>query len=239
MKNKRFFVNPFTIISPKLNAEVARIDESYPVKATEVTCLEEGLLIMLNKLIEMTTLMHKCLIEVNGEKMVKFGKLAQEVHEEEKSLTGDLVCSPSTTGEILRTLVLFPGHFERIGDMLESIMKVASIKARDGTFFSEKAHEELAQLYKTFLDILSNFRTVLVTRDRELLDYVMSKGAAFHQMTLDFALTHEDRLLNGVCFAKASSLYLDVLDSAKSANRHIVDMCHALAKLADSLHETQ
>jgi Na+/phosphate symporter len=134
--------------------------------------------------------------------------------------------------------VLFPGHFERIGDMLESIVNVASIKERDGIYFSEKAHQELAQLHKAFLDILSNFRTVLATRDRELLDYVVSQGAIFHQMTLDFALAHEDRLLEGLCSPKASSLYLDILDSAKSANRHIMDMSHALAQLADSLQET-
>jgi Na+/phosphate symporter len=215
-----------------------RIDQSSAVNATEMTCLEEGLLIMLDKLIEMTSLMHRSLIEISQEKIVKFGKLAQEAHQQEKGLTGDLVCSPSTAGEVLRTLVLFPGHLERVGDMLESIVNVASIKAREGIYFSEKAHEELAQLHKTFLDILSNFRTVLATRDRELLDYVMTQGATFQQMTLDFALAHEERLLQGLCFPKASSLYLDILDSAKVADRHIMDMCHMLAQLADSLQET-
>ncbi len=238
MKERRFFVNPFRIISPKLNAEVMRGDEAHPVKATEVTCLEEGLLIMLDKLIEMTSLMRRSLIETDREKMVKFRKLAQEIHEQEKGLTGDLVCSPSTNGEVLRALVLFPGHFERIGDMLESIVNVASIKERDGIYFTEKAHEELAQLHKTFLDILSNFRTVLATRDRELLDYVISQGTIFQQMTVDFALAHEDRLLQGLCFPKASSLYLDILDSAKVANRHVMDMSHTLTQLADSLQDT-
>jgi Na+/phosphate symporter len=236
MKEKQFFINPFRIISPMLDAEVERVGEAHPLKATEMTCLEEGLLIMVDKLIEMASLMHKSLIEVNQEKIVKFAKLAQEVHEQEKGLTGDLACSPSTSGEILRALVLFPGRLERIGDMLESIVNVASIKQRDGIYFSEKAHEELAQLHKTFLDILSNFRTVLATRDREVLDYVMAQGAIFHQMTVDFALAHEDRLLQGLCFPKASSLYLDILDSAKVANRHIMDMSGALAQLADSLN---
>ncbi|WP_041286508.1 hypothetical protein [Desulfomonile tiedjei] len=239
MKSKRFFVNPFRIISPKLDAEAMRVDESHAVKATEMTCLEEGLLIMLDKLIEMTTLMHKCMIEVDRDKLVKFGELAEEIHEKEKGLTGDLVCSPSTTGEVLRTLVLFPGHFGRIGDMLERIIEVASAKARDGIYFSEKAHEELARLHKTFLDILSNFRTVLVNRDRELLDYVISKGETFNQMTLDFALAHRDRLLEGLCFPKASALYLNILDSAKVANGHIMDMSRSLAQLADTLRESQ
>lgn len=238
MKEKRLFANPFRIISPKLNAEAIRHHESHAVNAAEMTCLEEGLLIMLDKLIQMTSLMRKSLIELDQEKVLKFRILAQEIHEQEKGLTGDLVCSPTTRGEILRALVLFPGHIERIGDMLERIINVASIKARDGLFFSDKAHEELAQLHKTFLDILSNFRTVLVIRDKELLDYVISEGARFHQMTLDFALAHENRLLNGSCIPKASSLYLDILDSAKVANKHIMDMCRALAQLADSMQET-
>ena len=76
MKERRFFVNPFRIISPKLNADVVRVDEAHPVKATEVTCLEEGLLIMLDKLIEMTILMRRSLIETDREKMGKSAELA-------------------------------------------------------------------------------------------------------------------------------------------------------------------
>ena len=109
MKERRFFVNPFRIISPKLNAEVVRVDEAHPVKATELTCLEEGLLIMLDKLIEMTSLMHRSLIETDREKLVKFSRLAQEIHEQEKGLTGDLVCSPSTNGEVCGRSSCFPG----------------------------------------------------------------------------------------------------------------------------------
>jgi Na+/phosphate symporter len=194
---------------------------------------------MLDNLIEMTILMHKCMIEIDRDKLFKFGKLAQEIHEKEKTLTGDLVCSPTTTGEILRTVVLFPGHFGRIGDILEHIIDVASTTARDGIYFSEKAHEELAQLHKTFVDILSNFRTVLINRDRELLNYVIAKCETFNQMTLDYALAHRDRLLGGLCFPKASALYLNILDLAKTADRHIMDMSYSLAQLADSLHESR
>ncbi|HVN78396.1 MAG TPA: hypothetical protein VMW38_05315, partial [Terriglobia bacterium] len=197
MKKTKFFVNPFKIISPKLNAELIRLDQSPSVNATEMTCLEDGLLIMLDKLIEMTHLMHRSLIEYDPEKTLKADKLAREIREQEKALTGDLVCSPSMNREVLQALVLFPDHLKRVGDMLESIMKVATIKARDGIYFSDKAHEELAQLYKTFLDILANFRTVLAIRDRGLLDHVISEGGTLDQMTLDFALAHGDRMCQG------------------------------------------
>ena len=54
------------------------------------------------------------------------------------------------------------------------------------------------------------------------------------QLTLDYALTHEDRLLEGLCSPKASSLYLDLLDSLRGANTHLMPLCDRMIKLAES-----
>jgi Na+/phosphate symporter len=234
MKDKQVFFNPFRLISPRLDSEASRIEQFLEKPPEEVTCLEEGLLVMCGKLIEMTRLIHKTLVIADQEKIKKCEKLGREIHNEEKTLTGDLVCSPSTSGDLLKAVVLFPGRLERIGDLLESIVNVSRIKAREGIPFSDKAQSELDTLFESFADALTNFRDVLVTRNRVLLEHLTNQGRQVAQMIIDFGLAHEDRLLEGLCSAKASSLYLDILDSIKRANEHIMDMCQRLLKIADT-----
>ena len=233
MKEKQVFFNPFRIISPKLNAEASRLAEIYESPPAEVTCLEEGLLVMVYKLSEMAGLIHKSLIIADSAKLEKCELLGREIHEEEKGLTGDLVCSPATTGDILKTVILFPGRLERVGDLLESMINVAKIKARDGILFSDKALAELTELFELLKKILENFGDLLITRNRSLADHLLAEQKRLGQMTVDFALAHEDRLVEGVCAPKASSLYLDILDSVKNVGTHIREMIESMLKIAN------
>jgi Na+/phosphate symporter len=236
MKEKQVFFNPFRIISPKLNVEASRIAELVGSPRPEMTCLEEGLLVMVGKLIEIAKLIHKSLIVPDPQKLHRCEALAQEIHEEEKRLTGDLVCSPTTTGEILKALVLFPVRLERAGDFMESLVNVSRIKAKDGIPFSDKAQGELQQLFGLLAEVLGNFRDLLSHRNKALLEHLVEQHKQLHQMTIDFALAHEDRLLEGLCSPKASSLYLDIVDSVKNANIQIQEMSRRLEQIASS-HE--
>jgi len=228
MKEKQVFFNPFRLISPKLNAEASRLKEPPP---PEMTCLEEGLLVMCSKLVEMAELIYKTLIIADKKKVERCQALGSEIHEEEKGLTGDLVCSPTTTGNVLKTVLLFPGRLERVGDLMESMVNVAQVKARDGIPFSDKANSELSKLFSLLIEVLKNFRDVLSTRNRALLVHLVDQEKTLAQMTVDFALSHEERLIEGVCSPKASSLYLDILDSVKGVTRHLNEMCDSLMKL--------
>jgi Na+/phosphate symporter len=231
MKDKHVFFNPFRLISPKLDREASRLEELYESPPAEMTCLEEGLLVMLSRLMDMTTLAYKSLIIADPEKMEKCDALGREIHDEEKQLTHALVCSPSTTGEVLKALVLFPGHLERVGDYVESIINCARVKARDGIPFSDKAHGELTELFGLLSSILKDMRGVVATAQWGQLAPVAEKQKKLAQMTMDFALAHEDRLLEGLCSPKASSLYLDILDSAKGANERLARIVDSLLKL--------
>ncbi len=189
---------------------------------------------MIYKLSEMADLIHKSLIIADSAKIERSELLAREIHDEEKGLTGDLVCSPATTGAVLKTVILFPGRLERAGDLLESLINVAKIKARDGILFSDKALAELNDLFELLKKILHDFGDLLVTRNRPLADHLLVEEKRLGQMTVDFALAHEDRLVEGICTPKASSLYLDILDSVKNVSLHIREMIESMLKIADS-----
>jgi Na+/phosphate symporter len=232
MKDQRIVVNPFRIISPKLEAEASRLAELYESPPEEMTCLEEGLLVMVSKLLQMTDLLYKSFVLPDPEKMKTCETLGTEVHQEEKELTTAIVCSPRTTGEVLKTVLLFPGKLERAGDLLESVLNVAKVKARDGIPFSDKAQGEMTQLFDMLKNMLKNFQDLVATLNLSLVDTLLAQQKQLAQMTIDFALTHEDRLISGLCSPKASSLYLDILDSIRNINRHFREMTEALQRIS-------
>jgi Na+/phosphate symporter len=228
MKETKVFINPFRIISPKLDREASRLAEHYDAPPVEMTNLEEGLLIMVSKLMDMTRLIRKSFIVPDAAKLKLVDELGAEVHEEEKALTGSLVSVPSADPEMLRALVLFPGRLERVGDFLESIANCSRIKSRDGIPFSDRAQAEMEQLFGLFGNILKNLRDSLSIKNEILLQHMQKQHEHLHQMAIDFALAHEDRLIEGLCSPKASSLYMDILDSIKSANQQIRSMGRSL-----------
>jgi len=232
MKKTEIVFNPFRLISPKLDTEASRLAQLLEVPPKEVTCLEEGLLMMTGKLLKLSGLIRKGLILPDPEKLKECDRLAKEIHDEEKGLTGDLVCNPrETTGDLLKIVVLFPGHLERVGDFLESILNVVRIKARQGVPFSDKAMAEIGELFDLFTEMLVDFRDVLLTRNRALLEKILEQADRVGELATEFLLSHEDRLLEGFCSPFASSLFLDILDSLKHAAIHLRQMSEALLKI--------
>ncbi|MBI5249449.1 MAG: hypothetical protein HY912_08135, partial [Desulfomonile tiedjei] len=53
MKDKRIFFNPLRMMSPKLDSEAEKLEDLHKTPVSEAFTLEEGLVVMLSKLIEM------------------------------------------------------------------------------------------------------------------------------------------------------------------------------------------
>ena len=233
-KEKVRFIDPFRLINPKLDSDLSRLRELLSAPPTEIRTLQEGLWVMCSKLIELSNTLYKSLV-LGDERMFRRGEiLAEDVHNEERTLTPRLLRSPSGSSAVLKELILFPGRLERVGDLLESVLKASMIKHRDGIAFSENAMSELKQLFDVFTKLLSILRDVLATCDRGSLDHLLSQHGLLAQTTLDFATGHEDRLIEGSCSPRASSLYLDILDSVRNSNRNIRDITEGLIRIASS-----
>jgi Na+/phosphate symporter len=233
-KEKVHFFDPFRFINPKLDSDLSRLRELLGAPPAEIKTLQEGLWVMCSKLIELSNTLYKSSVLTDEKKFSLAKALAEEIHNQEKTLTTHLVQSPSDSQAVLKEFILFPGRLERVGDLLESVLNVNMIKARDGIPFSEQAMSELKQLCDVFTNMLSTLRDVLATCDAGLLDNLLSQHGRLAQMTLDFASAHEDRLIEGICSPRASSLYLDILDSVRNANRHIRSITEGLMRIASS-----
>jgi Na+/phosphate symporter len=216
-----------------LHHEALKIEKLGERPVSESVSLEEGLLIMISKLIEMCGLLSKAVFTGDAGQMDACEALANEVHEQEKLLTKDLVGS-GIESDLLTGVIRFPYRLERIGDMFESILNCCRIKARNGVPFSDKAYAELDELFSILLEMMHNLRDAFQTPNKEILEAIVSSGFRLSELFEEFKLAHWRRLESGFCAAEASSMYRDILDSAKSASEYLVKMAQTLKELGQT-----
>jgi len=228
MKDKRVFFNPIRMISPKLDSETLRLENLYQHPVSEALTLEEGLLVMLSKLIEMARLVRLGFISDCQDEIQACEVLGKEVHDQEKVLTSNLACSLTEPQHVCRAIILFPVHLERIGDFLEAILNCCRIKTRDSVPLSEKGLFEIDDLLKSVLEMLKNLRDSIITPNKYLLTHIISEEKRLDQLCQDLQMAHVDRLLDGSAAPRSSSLYLDFLESIQALMRHVRAMAENL-----------
>jgi Na+/phosphate symporter len=234
MKDHRVMVNPFRILSPKLDSAAAKFEDLHKEPVSESVSPDEGMLIMMSKIIEMNKLVAKAIASGDEKPLTRCDELAAEVHKIEALLTKNLLGSASMIGQnLFRIVVRFPGRFERIGDMFTNIVACCRIKNREGIPFSDKAKEDLAGIFALLNDILTNIRDSLVVHNKALIEHLESQRKTLDQMLSDARFGHWDRLEKGFCAPQASTLYLEIMDSFGAVDRYIGKMAESLAALQD------
>ncbi len=233
MKENSMFANPFRILNPRLHPEALGMEEPYQKPVSSSLPLEEGLVLMVSKLIEMTRLLSKAATSGAAAQMDRCEALGKEVHDQEIILTSNLV-SAHVRKDLLKGLLRLPFRLERTGDMLESILTCLRAKKRKGLPFSDKAHAELEQLFAVQMDIMKNLRDAFRVPNRIILEAVLAQCDKVAQMLEEFKLGHWERLEAGFCHVEASSMYREILDSTKTANEYIQKICLSLLDLGEN-----
>lgn len=232
MRVERLIVNPFRHLSPHVDAEVLRLKELHLRRVSESSTLQEGVLIMISKLIEMTRLLSECIFTGDTSLMDECDSMGGQLHEEEKILTRYLVTS-GLSGDMWRGIIRFPYRLERIGDMLENILRCSRLKADGKIPLSDEAKEELRQLFSVLLDIMHNLRENFGEPTQDRLEAAIAQGEKLANMVNEYRSAHWERLEKGICAPDASSLYGDILDSVKSSNEYLEKMCASLLDLGE------
>lgn len=232
MKDKRVFSNPFRMLSPKLDYESLRMEDLHKKAFAESASIEEAMLITISKVIEMAKVLSKCLFSGSEMQMDLCDALAAEIHKQEKLLTTDLL-EATVGGKLPKGLIRFPFRMERMGDLLENILKCSREKARDGIPFSDKAHAEMDRIFDLLLRMLVNLRDAIKAPNKVLLESILADVKSLAELLTDARFGHWDRLEKGFCAIQASSIYLDILDSLGGVNSYINKMSETLLEVVE------
>ena len=166
-------------------------------------------------------------------------RLGREIHCQEKVLMETLVTDAevSTRPASKEDTVFVPMHLERVGDNLEALAAVIRTMIADGVLFTDRAMREVGSLFEIAVELLECVRDGLRTGNRTLIRHILLAGLRCEMMANDFARFHEQRLIEGVCLPRASSLYLAMLDYLKGIEWHVRQIGEKLSPAP--LHEAE
>lgn len=151
-------------------------------------------------------------------------KLGKQIHEREKALTELVVKRPTGQGAafgVEQEIVFVPMHLERIGDNIELLVRGIKTMVQEGIPFTERAMREVNILFEKAIELTECVRDVIRTKNRVLIRHILQEGQRYEEMANEYALAHQQRLIEGVCMAKASSLFVAILDYLKGIEWHI------------------
>jgi Na+/phosphate symporter len=151
-------------------------------------------------------------------------KIGREIHQKEKELTNSIIAEFSRREEPTKdmgSLGFIPAHLERIGDNIELLIRCIRTMTQEGTLFSERAIKETNTLFGKAIELIECVRDALKTKNKVLIRYVKEEGGKFQDVISEYSLAHQERLIEGVCMSKSSSIYLAILDYLAEIERHL------------------
>ncbi len=156
----------------------------------------------------------------------KAEQLGKEIHHEEADLALMLVdkaklLDSEDEKRYMAGLVSVGSHIEKIENNVINILKCIKTKINDSMLFSDKAVVELTELFEKTRDVLKSTADALVTENEALVKHSFDLESNVRQRACEFEVVHEERMISGVCVPKASSLYLDMVNSVREVNWHI------------------
>lgn len=153
---------------------------------------------------------------------------SSELARAEKALTEALVAAAREDSRAAM-YVSVPGILRNIGSGIERIIVPLTVKIKEGVLFSDKAVSELNFLFERVRDILTNTGDVILARNTVLAGYVRESEAQIVKSANDFATFHEERLIEGICMPRASSLFIGILDAIKGIAWNAREIAERLA----------
>ncbi len=98
---------------------------------------------------------------------------------------------------------------------MENLIEKMEIKIESHILFSEKALNEIKELFTAMQAQLQDTKDYALTKNPNLKDNIKAGKEKLIKLANDYAIIHEQRLIAGVCMPKASYLYIDMTDSLK------------------------
>ncbi len=185
---------------------------------------------MSRKLLEMVQILSTAFRKQDRSSLGVAERLGREVHRHEKTLMSTLITVADVemrppSDEIT---VFIPMHLERAGDNLESLTGAIKTMIADGVLFTDRAMREVESLLDMTVELLECVHDAVRTRNRALIRNILMVSRQCEFMANEYALFHEQRLIEGVCQPRASSLYLAMFDYLKGVEWHVRQIAQKL-----------
>lgn len=114
-------------------------------------------------------------------------------------------------------------HLQRVALAIDNLIDRMETKIQADVLFSPKAIEEIKQLMIAVGAEFNDVKNYCENKTEENKKKVKEDLDKVWKLASDFEITHQNRLIIGVCMPKASYLYIDITDSLKRIARELAE----------------
>lgn len=224
--------NKFLITSARLDKKVNGLEERHKMPVMEVGNLGQHLALMVSKLTDMTRICSAYMMADNAAAIESCQRRADEVHLHQKFVTAMLYDQDLAMGRnTFKMVARFPSRLERISLTFKSILTCWQANITDGMSISQKAREELSEIFEAVIEVLESLRDGLLTPDKFLLEHMKSRTQKLKRLIEDARLANWQRLDGGICRPERASTFAETLDCLRNLNEYCGRMYESLLYL--------
>lgn len=195
--------------------------------------LRDDLLAMCEDAVRMLLLTRGAFLQPAPQAHERIANLARDLHKREKHVTDHVATQlrerPWSLGPA-QHLAFLAAALERVGDCVEALARCEQTLHREGLAYSEQAIRDIMGLFKRAVGLLEGITGALRTGDASGLASLRQAGEEFQSLGDRIALSHQERVLQGICLPRVSSIFLAMLDSFREIERYARRMSHDLEK---------
>jgi len=194
-----------------------------PLPRLTAEAFRNAILGMCDQAGQMFRLTRDAFVQFSPSTLEQVSGLARELDLREKRLTDHVAMQLREFPWSLGTaehLAFLPAALERIGGSVEALARCVQSIHRDGIPFSDQAFTEIMSLFNRGISLMDKVAAVIRSGERASLSIVREEGQHFQAFSDQAALGHQERLLRGVCVARASSVFLAMLDYFREIERY-------------------
>ena len=146
-------------------------------------------------------------------------KLSSMINEQVRN---ELLNLSSHNKEKASQLIEIYKRLEIVHDSLTRISMAIQAKTEERVLFSDKAVKEVEALFKNLQSILTNMVDFITTKNAVLSKHITEDQARYEISCQHFSTGHEERLIEGICMPRSSTIYLNILNNLCNISWHLV-----------------
>jgi len=177
---------------------------------------------MFDEVIPLLTSIYKGFVSQKIELLKESRTKLRDVWKRHLPETEQIIGEKEKTEAEKRFIVALP-HLQRVALAIDNLIDKMETKIRADVLFSPKAIEEIKQLMLSIGTEFNDVKAYCVNKSEENKKKVKEDLEKVWKLASDFEITHQNRLILGVCMPKASYLYIDITDSLKRIARELAE----------------
>jgi len=121
-------------------------------------------------------------------------------------------------------------HLRMVAETIQGLAQVLRQQISEGIPFSDKAINHTRLILERQAKILNTFAEPVRSGDGKSLQEIARGCRALERACLQFATSHESRLVEGLCLPKAAPIFLALIDRAQTLIHHELESVKLLSR---------